>query len=241
MSGRYSPTRAQPQTIDDLRRWVQSELDRISVALSQNEVIYGPLDRRRQAYRRRLARCTHGRRTAIYSARPARLTPHGRRGSYGHIRFNQYAIRCAVGTVTGTDASAVLTTRRTCSTGDVSGSVYRCNQPVSDHGHQSGLSERRIGFWCRQRLRKRRSDATGDWDRRISTTRLRWWLSQNPWLTNPALYFRACEPDREQPYLDGQITAALRDPYRQLTEQTAGHRSAVQHGGAVCRKPSRDR
>ena len=44
MSGRYSPTRAQPQTIDDLRRWVQSELDRISVALSQNEVIYGPLD-----------------------------------------------------------------------------------------------------------------------------------------------------------------------------------------------------
>ena len=44
MSGRYNPTRAQPQTIDDLRRWVQSELDRISVALSQNEVIYGPLD-----------------------------------------------------------------------------------------------------------------------------------------------------------------------------------------------------
>lgn len=44
MSGSYNPSRPQPQTIDDLRRWVQSELDRIAVVIRQNEVIYGPLD-----------------------------------------------------------------------------------------------------------------------------------------------------------------------------------------------------
>ena len=44
--------------------------------------------------------------------------------------------------------------------------------------------------------------------------------SQNPWLTNPALYFGLANQTANNPYLDGQITAALRDPYRQLTEQT---------------------
>lgn len=44
MTGPYTPARPQAQTIDDMRRWVQSEFDRISIALGQNEVIYGAVD-----------------------------------------------------------------------------------------------------------------------------------------------------------------------------------------------------
>lgn len=44
--------------------------------------------------------------------------------------------------------------------------------------------------------------------------------SQNPWMTNPAMYFGLANQTANNPYLEGQITAALRDPYRQLTEQT---------------------
>ena len=44
MTGKYSPSRPSPQTIDAVRRWVQDELDRISVAMAQNEVIYGAID-----------------------------------------------------------------------------------------------------------------------------------------------------------------------------------------------------
>lgn len=44
--------------------------------------------------------------------------------------------------------------------------------------------------------------------------------SQNPWLTNPSAYLGLAGQTANNPYLDGQITAALRDPFRQLTEQT---------------------
>jgi hypothetical protein len=44
MTGWYNPQRPQAQTLDELRRWVQSEFDRISIAMTQNEVIYGAVD-----------------------------------------------------------------------------------------------------------------------------------------------------------------------------------------------------
>jgi hypothetical protein len=43
---------------------------------------------------------------------------------------------------------------------------------------------------------------------------------QNPWLTNNAQYMGLANQFADNPYMDQSITAALRDPYRQLTEQT---------------------
>lgn len=43
--------------------------------------------------------------------------------------------------------------------------------------------------------------------------------SLNPWLTNPAQYLGLANQTANDPYLTGQIDAALRDPFRQLTEQ----------------------
>ena len=44
--------------------------------------------------------------------------------------------------------------------------------------------------------------------------------SSNPWLNNPQPYMDLAGQVADSPYLGGQIQAALRDPFRQLTEQT---------------------
>ena len=43
--------------------------------------------------------------------------------------------------------------------------------------------------------------------------------SQNPWLNNQQQYMDFASSIADSPYMDSQITAALRDPYRGLTEQ----------------------
>ena len=43
--------------------------------------------------------------------------------------------------------------------------------------------------------------------------------SQNPWMTNQDQYMDFASSIADSPYLDSQITSALRDPYRGLTEQ----------------------
>jgi hypothetical protein len=59
--------------------------------------------------------------------------------------------------------------------------------------------------------------------------------SQNPWVTNPQQYLQIAGQFAANPFLDASIDAALRDPFRQLTEQqlpgiARGYMAAGQRG-----------
>jgi hypothetical protein len=59
----------------------------------------------------------------------------------------------------------------------------------------------------------------------------------NPWVTNPQQYLGIAQNVANNPYMDSMVTSALRDPFRQLTEQMlpgirSGANMAGQAGGS---------